>query len=355
MRRREFLAGFGAAVSLVAGCSAAEDARPTPTVTPLDVEAESVTYPRGLNASGPTAELVAGHLGSLSGRRFRVRRERRNRTESVLESRRTARVDAPAGLARETWAVPGIEMYDTDAGRHWRQETAAGATYGDHAGRYATEAVAGAAPLRAVLAAVDWRPPRTQSDGAAFRADAATFGTTAPLRAAETFRVGPDDELRLTGADLRVTEGGVVRRLEATYFVRNPELDLERRAAFGYEVGGLNGVGVGPPAWLEAARERSPEASVRLEDGRFVAVEHRGGTPILAGSEAAVRTPDGGFTRLLETPLSPPATGYLYVADGRLRWRTGDRPTGQAAPLPTPATVRVRRGGADYFGAVELG
>ena len=86
---------------------------------------------------------------------------------------------------------------------------------------------------------------------------------------------------------------------------------------------------------------------------------HGGGNAIIPGTAVVLwdeATRRNWGWRENREPFEAGTTVYLWMEDDRLRWQRGSRPA-DAAPQPLDGSYGfwMHRGGAEYFGNIQLG
>lgn len=324
----------------------------TETATPF----ADLDYPIGLSDEGVGPLLADAHLNELVGRSFEIEWSSVNRTRGRIAEQRRYRVDE--GVALGSWSYQGpISLYASTAGGFWREDLGDVVTYGRDRNPFDLGHIVLNGRLRQVIRAGVWERPTVQSGdgGPVFHIRADGVDDPGPLN--EEFEFSSMETFTAEG---RVTEDGILRELVAEFEGRD-RTDEDRlfRWRFTYELGSLDQVSVTEPDWFATAQEEAPAVSATItDDGQFVEMVHDGGNAILPDTNVVLYDRDNrqnwGYAENRE-PFEADTTVYLWMEDDRLRWQRGSRPT-DASPQPLDRSLAfwMHRGGAEYFGAIEL-
>lgn len=334
----------------------ADDTPSPPADTATETPPPDLSYPAGLSDDGVNPVLADAHLNELVGRSFALDFADVDVTRGRIATQRDHRVDDGTAIAE--WSHQGpITLYAAAGGSFWREDLGDVVTYGQDRNPFDLGHIVLNRRLRQVIRAGVWERPTVTAgdDGPVFRIRA--DGVDDPGGLEEEFEAS---SLETFAADGRVTENGVIRELVAEFEVRDRTED-DRLIAwrFTYELGSLDEVSVSEPGWFETAQSEAPDVSAAItDDGQFVEMTHAGGNPILPGTDVVLydreNTRNWGY-RENRDPFEAGTTVYLWMEDDQLRWERGSRPT-DASPQPLDRSLAfwAHRGGAEYFGAIEL-
>ncbi|WP_435316795.1 hypothetical protein [Haloarchaeobius sp. TZWSO28] len=339
----------------------------TETATRTQTETQTRTgrvgeleYPSGLSDDGIGGFLFAFHTQALSGASFHSKWAKIDADNSRMEWQKEYQVDDGAAYGSWTRAHLGtpVEIYRDSSDGFWREDMGDHYTYGNDRQNYAVRELTWRWELEPLLRAADWNEPSlvTEEYPAVWRVEATAIADETAV---------PDHyrgTLQDLSATVEVDENAIIRSVEATYRVTQPDGDT-RSFVSQFELDSLGAVSVSKPAWVSTARAEVPTVSATFVDNmRFVKLTIESGVQIEPGSVVYIPKENGSsaWERRLDEPIEPGVETFLYQNGGQKTFNDlsivrGSKPSGVTPPqFDADSRVFARRRNNEYFADIDV-